>query len=131
MKNERKELKNAYQEQKKRIDEVDNKYKEVLQKCNEMEKAIKQIRYQTWLYAESIVPPLHKMRGLAISELKDVSNDDIIIFHMSTGSRLNFDVAKYPCRKIVVYHNITPPEYFKNNDERFSDICVDGLKGAK
>ena len=39
---DRKELKNAYQEQKKRFDEVDNKYKEVLQKCNEMEKAIKQ-----------------------------------------------------------------------------------------
>lgn len=42
MKNDRKELKNAYQEQKKRFDEADNKYKEVLQKCNEMEKAIKQ-----------------------------------------------------------------------------------------
>ena len=81
-----------------------------------MEKAIKQMGYQTRIYAESIVPPLDKKTALAISELKDVSNDDIIIFHMSTGSRLNFDVAKYPCRKIVVYHNITPPEYFKNND---------------
>ena len=88
-----------------------------------MEKAIKQMGYQTRIYAESIVPPLDKKTALAISELKDVSNDDIIIFHMSTGSRLNFDVAKYPCRKIVVYHNITPPEYFKTNDERFSDIC--------
>lgn len=87
--------------------------------------------YQTRIYAESIVPPLDKKTALAISELKDVSNDDIIIFHMSTGSHLNFDVAKYPCRKIVVYHNITPPEYFKNNDERFSDICEYGLKGAK
>ena len=96
-----------------------------------MEKAIKQMGYQTRIYAESIVPPLDKKTALAISELKDVSNDDIIIFHMSTGSRLNFDVAKYPCRKIVVYHNITPPEYFKNNDERFSDICEYGLKGAK
>lgn len=96
-----------------------------------MEKAIKQMGYQTRIYAESIVPPLDKKTALAISELKDVSNDDIIIFHMSTGSHLNFDVAKYPCRKIVVYHNITPPEYFKNNDERFSDICEYGLKGAK
>jgi hypothetical protein len=58
-----------------------------------MEKAIKQMGYQTRIYAESIVPPLDKKTALAISELKDVSNDDIIIFHMSTGSRLNFDQA--------------------------------------
>ena len=96
-----------------------------------MEKAIKQMGYQTRIYAESIVPPLDKKTALPVEELKDVSEDDIIIFHMSTGSRLNFDVAKYTCRKIVVYHNITPPEYFKNNDERFSDICEYGLKGAK
>lgn len=96
-----------------------------------MEKVIRNMGYSTRIYAESIVSPLDKKTALDIDKLKDVAPEDIIIFHMSTGSKLNFDVAKYNCRKIVVYHNITPPEYFKNNDERFTQICEYGLEGAK
>lgn len=96
-----------------------------------MEKVICNMGYSTRIYAESIVPPLDKKTALNIDMLTDVAPEDIIIFHMSTGSRLNFDVAKYNCKKIVVYHNITPPEYFKNNDERFTKICEYGLEGAK
>ena len=63
-----------------------------------MEKIIKGMGYGTRIYAESIVAPLDKKNALNVDELKDVHKDDIIIFHMSTGSRLNFDVAKYDCR---------------------------------
>lgn len=96
-----------------------------------MEKIIKGMGYGTRIYAESIVAPLDKKNALNVDELKDVHKDDIIIFHMSTGSRLNFDVAKYDCRKIVVYHNITPPEYFAKNDSRFTKVCEYGLEGAR
>ena len=85
-----------------------------------MEKIIKEMGYDTKIYAESIVPPLDKKTAVSVDKLTDVHQDDIIIFHMSTGSKLNYDVAKYNCRKIVVYHNITPPEYFRNCDERFT-----------
>lgn len=95
-----------------------------------MEKVIKRMGLHTRIYAESIVAPLDKKTALHVDELKNVKKDDIIIFHMSTGSRLNFDVAKYECRKIVVYHNITPAEYFKKNDKKFMDICQYGLQGA-
>lgn len=96
-----------------------------------MEKIIKSMGYDTRIYAESIVAPLDKKDALKIEDLKEVQPDDIIIFHMSTGSRLNFDVAKYNCRKIVVYHNITPPQYFEGNDARFTQICEYGLEGAR
>lgn len=95
-----------------------------------MEKIIKSMGYGTRIYAESIVVPLDKKDALKIEDLKEVQQDDIIIFHMSTGSRLNYDVAKYNCRKIVVYHNITPPQYFAGNDARFTKICEYGLEGA-
>ena len=45
-----------------------------------MEKAIKQMGYQTRIYAESIVPPLDKKTALPVEELKDVSEDDIISY---------------------------------------------------
>ncbi len=96
-----------------------------------MGEIIKEMGYTTRIYAESIVPPLDKKTAVSIDTLNDVQKDDIIIFHMSTGSRLNYDIARYNCRKIVVYHNITPPGYFRNCDERFAKICEYGLEGAK
>ena len=96
-----------------------------------MEKIIKGMGYSTRIYAESIVAPLDKKNALNVDELKDVHKDDVIIFHMSTGSRLNFDVAKYDCRKIVENHNNTPTEYFAKNDSRFTKVCEYGLEGAR
>ena len=72
-----------------------------------MEKIIKEMGYDTKIYAESIVPPLDKKTAVSVDKLTDVHQDDIIIFHMSTGSKLNYDVAKYNCRKIVVYHTVS------------------------
>jgi glycosyltransferase involved in cell wall biosynthesis len=53
------------------------------------------------------------------------------MYHFSTGSKLNFKLAEFPCRKILVYHNVTPPEFFRGNDESFAKICEDGLEGAR
>ncbi len=41
--------------------------------------------------------------------------DDIIIFHMSTGSELSQSIIRLPNKnKIMFYHNITPENYFLN-----------------
>lgn len=94
------------------------------------EKIIRNMGYETRIYAESIVPPYDKKTALKIEKLDKVSPEDIIIFHLSTGSQLNFDLASYPCRKIVVYHNITPPHFFEGNDEFIKGINEWGLQGA-
>ena len=60
-----------------------------------MGKIIKEMGYTTRIYAESIVPPLDKKTAVSIDTLDDVQEDEIIIFHMSTGSRLNYDIARY------------------------------------
>ncbi len=40
------------------------------------------------------------------------SADDIVLLHLSTGSVVNEIFATVPCRKAILYHNITPAEYF-------------------
>jgi glycosyltransferase involved in cell wall biosynthesis len=37
---------------------------------------------------------------------------DIMVFHFSTGGELIEFFRGLDCRKVLVYHNITPPEYF-------------------
>jgi glycosyltransferase involved in cell wall biosynthesis len=39
--------------------------------------------------------------------------EDIALLHLSIGSPVNDVFAGLPCRKAILYHNITPPRYFR------------------
>ena len=39
-----------------------------------------------------------------------MNKDDIVLYHMSTGSELNEMFGDMKCKKVMIYHNITPPE---------------------
>lgn len=63
-----------------------------------------------------------------ILELKHVCKEDIIILHMCIGSMVNKYVLQFRCKKVMMYHNITPPEFLKNYDLNFYRICKQGYK---
>ncbi len=96
-----------------------------------LRRVIADMGYETGIYAESVVPPLDKTVALSIKERPELEKSDIAILHLSTGSRLNFDFADFPCRKVVIYHNITPPKYFEDNDPFIRDIYVWALEAAR
>lgn len=96
-----------------------------------LEKVIRDAGYKTQIYAESIVPPLDHKVALDIKKLQGMNEKDVIIYHLSTGTQLNFDVAKYKCKKIIIYHNITPPEFFMGYDNFFEQISRYALEGAR
>lgn len=91
---------------------------------------IKDCGFKTAIYAEVIDSRIF------IKEAKDISKyscdeDDIILYHLSTGSELNYRIARYPCKKVVIYHNITPPVFFERYSVQAAKSCEDGLKAAK
>ncbi len=47
-----------------------------------------------------------------VTEVKSIGADDIVLLHLSSGTPLNDLFIQLPCRKALLYHNITPPEYF-------------------
>ncbi len=56
-----------------------------------------------------------RLEGLTVDyrELPDASHpDNILIHHFSIGSRASRIAYALPDRMVLVYHNITPPEYF-------------------
>ncbi|MCC8050003.1 MAG: glycosyltransferase [Clostridiales bacterium] len=87
--------------------------------------------YETGIYAEYVDLRLPDGKVYKIEQLPQISGEDVIIYHLSTGSRLNYKVAEYPCRKIVIYHNITPYSYFEKYSFDLWKLCKFGLEGMR
>jgi glycosyltransferase involved in cell wall biosynthesis len=54
------------------------------------------------------------------------SPDTVVLFHFSIGSEVTSFFASLPDRHALVYHNITPPEYFVGVNARVADRCRRG-----
>lgn len=54
--------------------------------------------------------------------------DNILIHHFSIGSRASRVAFALPERMILVYHNITPPDYFLNINGTLVQFCYDGRR---
>ena len=62
------------------------------------------------IYAERIAERL-KQYAKPIEAYQNLA-EDIILYHMSTGSKLNRSVTQFHGIRIMYYHNITPPFLF-------------------
>ena len=70
--------------------------------------------YKTLIYAENIDPRINKEVVKYYTEIPTLSEDDILLYHFSTGcGALAQVLRKCNCRKVMIYHNITPGKYFK------------------
>lgn len=92
---------------------------------------LEEMGYDTDIYAQNIDPRLKKGTAKKISHLPKLNKKDIILYHMSTGTDLNYHVADYPGRKIMVYHNITPCEYFYGYSRANYDLTYLGREELK
>ena len=62
-------------------------------------------------------------------DLLDVSNpSNILIHHFSIGSRASRIAYAVPDRQVLVYHNITPPEFFVSVHEQLAEQCFKGRR---
>lgn len=43
---------------------------------------------------------------------RGIGENDLLLLHFSMGHEVFDQLAKLPARKVLVYHNITPPEFF-------------------
>jgi glycosyltransferase involved in cell wall biosynthesis len=57
-----------------------------------------------------------------------VTPDDVLIHHFSIGSRASRTAYALPGRMVLVYHNITPPEYFIGVHRDLVRLCFRGRR---
>ena len=58
----------------------------------------------------------------------DIGPDDVLIHHFSIGSRASRTAYAMPGRMALVYHNITPPEYFLGVHKDLVKLCYRGRR---
>ena len=62
------------------------------------------------------------------SEFADPGPSDITILHFALASPLSKAFADLPSRKVILYHNLTPPEFFESFSQEMARISMTGRK---
>jgi glycosyltransferase involved in cell wall biosynthesis len=57
-----------------------------------------------------------------------VAPEDVLIHHFSIGSRASRTAYALPGRMVLIYHNITPPEYFLGVHKDLVKLCFRGRR---
>lgn len=85
--------------------------------------------YKTLIYAENIDPRVNKEAVKYYTEIPELSEDDILLYHFSTGCKALAQVLrKCICRKVMIYHNITPGKYFTEYNKGLAKLVDEGRK---
>jgi glycosyltransferase involved in cell wall biosynthesis len=83
--------------------------------------------FKSEIYAENIEKSLHNIKNY--KQLHDTKG--LILYHFSIGSDVNDFVNSLPNKKILIYHNITPPNYFVGYNDQIAHLCGTGLNQIK
>ena len=92
---------------------------------------IEDMGIETEIYAAGIAAKVTEPGAYLLDDMPKVNEDDIVIYHMGNGSPVNHMVTELNCRKIMVYHNITPYEFFGIDNISSSENCRIGLEDMK
>ena len=91
--------------------------------------ALAEAGYDTLIYADTIDRRIERENIRHFSRYED-REDQLIIYHLSTGSWLNRKVASLKGKLVIHYHNITPPSYFEDYNYHVAQVCREGLEDA-
>ncbi|WDM21583.1 glycosyltransferase [Paenibacillus polymyxa] len=74
------------------------------------------------IYAQNIHPKM----GKYAKHYKECPKKDPLIYHLSTGSEVVSELLTVRAKKIVYYHNITPPHFFNGYSGVSRMLCEQG-----
>lgn len=89
--------------------------------------------FQSELFCEAkrILPQLRREAHDVSSFAGTARPDDIVLLHLSIGSVVNDIFATLKCRRAIMYHNITPPQYFRPLQKQITLSLERGLDQAR
>ncbi|CAN5598354.1 glycosyltransferase family 4 protein [soil metagenome] len=84
--------------------------------------------YESNIFVETADPRLEELTIDYREMVGAISAEDVIIHHFSIGSRASRTAYALPGRMVLVYHNITPPEYFIGVHKDLVKLCFRGRR---
>ncbi|HEV8537189.1 MAG TPA: glycosyltransferase family 4 protein [Candidatus Limnocylindria bacterium] len=92
-----------------------------------LRKKIRHWGFESFAYAIEAKPGVADVRSYR-RLFRDVQPDDLLIVHFSMGSEVVDQLIKIPARRVLVYHNITPPEFFSGINPHAAAFARLGLR---
>jgi glycosyltransferase involved in cell wall biosynthesis len=84
--------------------------------------------FESEIFAETADPRLEALTVDYRDMVGAIAEDDVLIHHFSIGSRASRTAYALPGRMALVYHNITPPEYFVGVHKQLVKLCFHGRR---
>jgi glycosyltransferase involved in cell wall biosynthesis len=93
-----------------------------------IQRVLRQLGYESEIFVESADYRLEPLTR-DYRELVDFSHpDNLLIHHFSLGSKASRTAFALPDRMALIYHNITPPEYFVGVHRTLARQCFGGRR---
>lgn len=93
------------------------------------------ITFRQWGYSSEIfcdpvsTTPTLRNDSRPLTELsKEITPQDTVLLHLSMGTDANRVFADLRCKKVLLYHNITPPHFFKAVNPRTARLLELGRR---
>ena len=94
-------------------------------------RVLREAGYDSEIFVETADPRLEHLTY----DYRDLVNashpDNLLIHHFSIGSRASRVAFALPDRMALVYHNITPPEFFVGVHKQLVELCWKGRRELK
>ncbi len=93
-----------------------------------IQRVLRTAGYESDIFVETADPRLESLTR-DYRELVDVSHpDNLLLHHFSIGSKASRTAYALPDRMALIYHNITPPEYFAAVHRTLARQCFRGRR---
>jgi glycosyltransferase involved in cell wall biosynthesis len=93
-----------------------------------IQRVLQDAGYESEIFVQTADPRLEDLT-VDYRDLPDASHpDNLLIHHFSIGSRASRLAYALPDRMVLIYHNITPPEYFVDINKELVRLCFRGRR---
>ena len=93
-----------------------------------IQRVLRRAGYASEIFVETADPRLEPLTIDYLDMVGGIAADDVVIHHFSIGSRASRTAYALPGRMALVYHNITPPEYFLGVHKDLVKLCFRGRR---
>lgn len=94
----------------------------------EIQQILRNNGYHSEIFSEIVHPRMAKyVKPLEEYETRG-TDDTLLLAHFSIGSELGYLLPHYPGKKLLIYHNITPYEWFVDINKYLAYQCLIGRK---
>ena len=93
-----------------------------------IQRVLRNAGYQSEIFVETADRRLEHLTTDYREMVGAIAPEDVLIHHFSIGSRASRTAYALPGRMALVYHNITPPEYFLGVHKDLVKLCFRGRR---